>query len=518
QAGEPPPMKPGEVLLTIYAPSEESEEWAPDFFAFEGEPGLYFQALEKQARDTGLGVVRECRTLALPQGRSEHRFADVAALIDPTTVHFVDQTDPDGTRVVEQNFFYDLATGQTLLQRFLGRPIEFIDPGGESHRGTLLAAGPPLVLRLPGGSIEMIAYYGGLGREDFFGEPYEPRWPMGTHAFRFPELPDDLVTRPTLGWTVHAAKAGEHDVVVSYQTGGMTWRSDYAALLSEDESRIDLSGWVTIANLCGTRFADARLKLFAGEVRRARRRQADSLGEDFFGDDEGYDAEPPFEQKPFFEYHLYTLRGRTTLENKQTKQIEFVNVRGVPVKKVYTYDGLKDHWLFGDFQRDETYGTQCRKTVRVNLEVENREAAGLGIPLPAGVVRVFKTDEADGRREFVGEDRIGHTPRDETVRLYIGDAFDLVGERVRTDYRQPEFHQARESFAIELRNHKDAPVTIYVLEHLYRGINWKVEASSLPFEKLDAQSIQFQPTVPAHGRATVTYTVLYWWPKDEDAF
>jgi len=504
-------MKPGDVLLTIYSANSKVVEHLPFGWREDG-PIQSHRLLETQARYAGLGVVKECRAITLPQGVSEYRFADVAAMLDPTTTRFVDQSDPQATRVLEQNFYHDLASERAVLKRFVGRPIEFLDSGNRRHQGVLLAQGPPLILRRHDGSIEMVNYvptrfsqFGGLR--------------LTTCTFRFAELPKDLVTRPTLAWRVDARRAGSHDVVLAYQTGGMAWRSDYSAVINAADSRIDLSGWVTIANVSGARYADARLKLFAGDVRRFIPRTlalASDMGEDFFGDDDG-EEDKGFEEKAFFEYHLYTLRGRTTLENNQTKQIEFVNVPDVPVKKLYTYDGLKQRWLFGEFERDETYGVDCRKTVRVNLEFENEEAANLGIPLPKGIVRVHKRDEADGRREFVGEDEIQHTPRDETVRLYIGDAFDILGERVRKDYKEPKHGQVRETFEIELRNHKPQPITVLVLEHLYRGANWKIEESSQPFGKLDSQSIQFKVNVPANANAKTIYTVLYWWPdEDED--
>ena len=508
-AGGPAPMRPGDMILTVYSPDRELTRHLPAGW-HEGKPVQSHQLLEAQARYAGLGVVRECRELDLPKRTSEYRFADVAALIDPTTTRFVDQSDPAGTRVLEQSFHYDLANEQSMLKRFVGRPIEFIDTDQRRHRGTLLASGPPLILQTGDGSIEMISYLseGLLDYDDVRA---------GTRTFRFAELPKDLVTRPTLSWRVRAQRAGKRPVVLSYQTGGLAWRSDYTALINADDTRIDLTGWVTIANVSGARFANARLKLCAGDVRRFVPMALASdggygLGEDFFGDEDA--EEGGFEEKAFFEYHLYTLRGRTTLENNQTKQIEFVNVPAVPVKKVYTYDGLQDPWLFGEFERDETYGVACRKTVRVNLEIENAEAHGLGIPLPGGVVRVHKLDEADGRREFIGEDAIEHTPRDETVRLYIGDAFDIVGERVRTAYEEPRLGQTRETFAIEIRNHKPEPATIVVLEHFYRGVNWKIEKNTLPFTKLDSQSIQFEVAVPANATVKVTYTAFYWWPGE----
>ena len=524
-------MQPGHVALTIYTPDSRLAE-----DSFWGERRLdrilSHRALEGDARIGGLAVVRTCRSLALPEGTSEHRITDVAALIIPETTRLEDLTDPDGTRVLEQNFLYDLASEDAVLKRFLGREIEYTDVRNARHRGILLAHSPQLVLRTPGGRIEAMEwardcfpYRGSLGSGSFFSDTFgdedEETW--GTRVFHFPELPEDLVTQPTLAWKLRTKQAGEHQVALAYQTRGLTWRADYAAVLHPDDARMDLSGWATIANVSGARYPHARIKLIAGDVRRVtplstRRREWDLV----LGSTAGSaSADEGFDEKPFFEHHLYTLRGRTTLENNQTKQIEFLSARGVPVTKIYTYDGSalrRSDGYFGPPAPDETYGAACRKTVRVNLEIENREKAGLGIPLPEGVVRVHKVDQADGRGEFIGEDRIKHTPRDETLRLYIGDAFDIVGKRVRTDFKRLEVRHILESFEIELRNHKDTRVTVHVLEHLDRWRNWKIERSSLPFEKLDAQSIQFQVAVPARGTATVTYTALYWWAREDEGW
>jgi len=535
-AGQPPArLKPGEVALTIYTPYYEDDEdfeqnlryaasqiergsdLADRFFSdwSDEHPPSTHAILEAQARYLGLGVVRECRAVALRRGVSECRFTDVAAMLDATTTRLVDQTDPDGTAVIEQNFLYDLVNAEALLKRFIDQPVELTDAKGRSHAGVLLSPGPPLMLRTRRGAVEMIdPGYARRRDRGFFGVDWVRNAPC-LFTLRFPRLPEGFVTRPTLAWKLDAEKAGGHDVVVSYQTGGMAWRADYTAVLSPDETHLDLGGWVTIANVCGARFPNARVKLIAGDVRRVNTPNLPdlSMAQDFFGSE---DEEPQFEEKAFFEYHLYTLRRTTTLENNQTKQIEFLRAPAVPVKKVYTYDGaVLEYSFFGadDYGRsDETYGTRCRRTVRAHVEFENSKAANLGVPLPAGIVRLYKRDEADDALEFLGGDSLGHTPRDETVRLYVGDAFDLVGQRLRKTYEEPKADQIRESFEIELRNHKPTAVTVSVLEHLYRYVNWKIEKSSLPFKQLDSQSVEFALPVPANGKATVSYTVLYWWP------
>ncbi len=514
-------LKPGQVCLTIYSPHSEDSDEFPDDLAnvarHEGHDGREPSSgdlLATQARHLGLAVVRECRSVALPAGVGECRFSDVAAMLDPTTTRLLDQSDPDGTAVLEQNFLFDLVDSEALLKRFVDRPVELTNAKGGRHRGTLLSARFPLTIRGKDGSAKAVQ----PGERKYWDESefFRPERPyFSIYKLRFPELPANFVTRPTLAWKLRARQAGDHDVVVSYQTGGLAWRCDYTATLSDDGTKLDLGGWVTIANVCGTRFPDARLKLVAGDVHRANPPRlpygGGDMAQEFFGAD---DAEPEFVEKPFFEYHLYTLQHTTTIENNQTKQIELLRVPAVPVKRVYTYDGalLDDDWWDYTGNHDETYGVECRTSVRAHVELENRKESGLGIPLPGGVVRLYQRDPADGRPEFVGGEAIRHTPRDERLRLYVGNAFDVVGHRVRKTYQEPTPLSLRESFEIELRNHKPTPITAYVLEHLYRETNWKIEKSSLPHKQLDDRSIEFALPVPANGKAVVTYTVLYTWP------
>jgi len=471
---EPHRFKPGDVVLTVYSPTIGSSGW--------------------RRSEQYLAVVKECRAIELAAGVSEYRFTDVSEHIDAATVRFVDLTDLLGTRILEQNYHYDLFGQASLLKRFLERPVEFYDARGTRHSGTLLSSSGPLILRGKRQAIEVIGY----NRE-------------GAYAFRLAGVPADLVTRPTLVWTIRARKAGKHNVLVSYQTGGITWRADYAAVVKAKDTRMDISGWVTLGNACGVRFANARVKLFAGHVRRIRTEQDQQ--QRGFSDDPGTEGRALPGEKSFFEYHLYALQQPITLANRQIKQVELTAANDIPVKKTYTYDGLVrtrrwDRWT----RHDESYGTRCRKTVRVNLEFENTKAANLGIPLPAGVVRAYKRDEADGALEFIGEDTLAHMPRGETARLYFGDAFDLLGDRKRTHFQRPTRGQIRERFEIELRNHKTQPVTIHVLEHLHRGANWKIEESSHKWRKIDAETIEFAVAVPPNGKAEVTYTVFYWRP------
>jgi len=469
----PRKLEPGESLLTIY---------------------------------THIGVVRQCRTIPLQKGVSEYRFTDVAAMLEPTTVRFEDQTDPAGTRVLEQNFLHDLVSEDALLERFVDRQIEFVDSRGKSHRGKLLAYEETSTLGLAGENVDTLSIT--LQAKD--GSVEVIRHSSATpHLIRFPELPKNYLTRPTLVWQVRAARPGDHDVVVSYITEDISWRSTYTAVLNPKETHLDLHGWVTIDNECGARFANARIKLVAGDVR-----WLGGAGYGGFGGEElGEDFDEEVEEKAFFEYHLYTLPRATTLENNQTKQIEFINVEAVPVRKTYIYDamGMVED-LQGEYL-DEQFGVEAKGKVRIHVEFTNSKESNLGIPLPAGILRFHKRDEADGALEFLGEDVIDHTPRDEAVSFYVGNAFDIVGERTRKDYTLPKDNQIRETYAIEVRNHKDEAVTVRVQEPLFRGINWTIEKSSRPFTKLGARRIEFALPVPANGKADLAYTVLYSWPR-----
>ena len=443
----------------------------------------------------GFSVVKERRKVALVEGRNSLRFDGVAAQIDGSTVTFRSLTDTAGTSVLEQSFEYDLASANRVLERCVGGPITIQPKDSGPIEGTLLSFDAQTLV-VKDARIRV------LRRDENLKE------------ISFPDLPGGLVTKPTLMWMVAAGKAGTHLVETAYETGGMGWNADYSAILSADEKTADLSAWVTMRNQSGATYRDATLKLVAGDVNRAQPPQAPrrSAGEKSFG---ALNADAGFAEKSFFEYHMYTLGRPTTLPDRSIKQIElFDPVAGVPVRKVYLYDGMRglNPWTGGGANVDQNFGAVGNQKVGVYVEVENRKDNGMGMPLPAGRVRVHKRDEADGFPELVGEDRIDHTPKDEKVRLKMGDAFDIVGERKQSHFQVDRSARwVRETYEIRLRNHKAEPVEVLVSERLYRWVNWEIEVKSHDFVKKDAQLVHFPVKVPKDGEVVVTYTVKYTW-------
>ncbi|MFO0972622.1 MAG: DUF4139 domain-containing protein [Phycisphaerae bacterium] len=446
----------------------------------------------------GYAVVKQERPIEIKAGRDTIRFSDVAALIDPTTVTFESLSDSKGTRVLDQNYQFDLVSSAKLMERYIDRPITVERVEGDhvsTTTGTLLSTQGGLVLRTADG-VQVINGYSNV---------------------RFPDLPGGLITRPTLVWDVESAGGGTQPTRVSYQTGGMTWWADYNVVFSEgkdaNSGALDVGAWVSIINQCGASFDDAKLKLVAGEVHRAQQ-QAD------FGAPEsklamGRVTGGGFVEKAFFEYHLYTLGRPVTLPQNSTKQIELFPVaRGVPCEKVLVYYGLGSRFLgsFADPVTDRSYGGGGNKKVDVYLRFRNDEKSGLGIPLPAGRIRVSKRDPADQSLEFIGEDTIDHTPRDERVQIALGTAFDVVGERRQADFRVDTSRRTiDEKIEIELRNQKSEPVKVIVKENLYRWVNWEITAKSHAFEKTDSRTIEFPVTVAPGRPLKLSYTVHYSW-------
>ena len=292
---------------------------------------------------------------------------------------------------------------------------------------------------------------------------------------------------------------------VSYLTNGINWYCEYVTVLDKDDKNLDLDGWVSIDNRCGATYEDAKLKLIAGEVKRAQ-------GEAKYRDDRmvlksvSEDSALQFEEKAFFEYHMYTLQRTTTLKDNQTKQVSLLNAAGVPIKKEFIFDPSKgrDRWRYYS-DNNET----LKEKIRVELEFVNSRNNNLGMPLPKGKVKVYKKD-TDGSLQFIGEDAIDHTPKDEKLRLYIGDAFDIIGERTRKDFKT-EYRTARETFEIILRNHKEQDAEVRVVEKLWRYTGWEVISSSANYEKKDASTIEYIVKVPKNGEAKITYTAKYTW-------
>ncbi len=456
---------------------------------------LVAQAVDVTIYNQDLGLVRETRKFNLKNGVGEISVVDVPSRIDATSVHFKSLTAPESVSVIEQNFQYDLISQEKLLEKYLGKEIElerFTGTRGEKREaihGTLLSSSNGRVLQ--------------VGKKIYLNPPGNPV---------LSELPEGFLTRPTLLWTVSSKKAGEHNCEISYMTSGMGWSADYVVVSGAKDDKMDLNAWVTINNNSGAAYKDAKLKLVAGDVNRIEPQNNMRMAGKAIRYASEDAAAPQFAEKNFFEYHLYTLQRPTTLRNNENKQIEMASASDVPMKKLFIYDGAQNiYWQdMNEYTRaDASYGTQGQKKVWVVLEFKNSKDNNLGFPLPKGRVRVYKKD-TDGGLEFIGEDSIDHTPKDELVRVKMGNAFDVVGERTRTNFVSAA-RSFQETFEIKLRNHKDEDATVRVVEHLYRWTNWKVTESSQKFTKKDAQTIEFEVPVKKDGESVVTYTVKYSW-------
>jgi hypothetical protein len=439
-----------------------------------------------------LALVRQVRTLPVQQGIFPFRFEDVTTRIDATSVALETLSGPP-LSILEQSYAYDLVSDQKVLEKSLGRTVTFFERVGDlekSFTGKLLSvSGNRPVIQTPEG-----VYIG-----------YPSRYMLD-------KLPEGLIVKPTLVWLLRGERNGDQQVALSYLTGGLSWRANYVLLLTPDDRKAGFTGWVTVTNQSGIGFKDAVLKLLAGDVHRAERQEPRPVL--YAAAKEMAAPAPQFAEKSLFEYHLYTLQRPTTVADNETKQIELVSAPAVPVSKTYVYDGANlggyGGWYYGS-RENRDLGVQSNKKVSVFLEFDNREAAGLGVPLPKGTVRVFKRD-TDGSAQFVGEDAIDHTPKDEHLRIKLGEAFDIVGERKQTSFKVVvSGHVYDESFEITLRNHKSEPVNVRVAEVLYRWSDWEIREESTKHEKVDSQTVVFPVSVPADGEAKVTYTVRYTW-------
>ena len=447
----------------------------------------------------GYAVVRHQRELVLNRGRNAVRFADVAALIDPTTVGFESLTDSAGTSIIEQDFQFDLVSTQKLLEKYVDRRIAVDQIRGnatESFSGILLSTAGGLVLKRDDGSIQTLPHNAGM---------------------RLPELPGGLLTRPTLLWEVAANRGGTHATRVSYQTTGITWWTDYNLTLQEgaksNTCRLDVSAWVSIVNKSGASYSDARLKLVAGDVQRAQPRgrvYPKSVDRLSMAREESVAG---FGEKSFFEYHLYTLGRPTTLPDNSTKQIELFPVaRAVPCEKILVYYGAAGTSIYGRPVTDRNFGVESSAKVDVYLGFKNAKEQNMGMPLPSGRVRVSKLDDADKTLEFIGENTIDHTARNEKVLIKLGSAFDVVGERRQVDFSIDTSRKTMtEEIEIKVRNQKKESATVMVKENLYRWTNWHITAKNHEYRKDDARTVTFPVRVSAGGEAVVRYTVTYTW-------
>ena len=432
-----------------------------------------------------LALVRDVRTMKIPEGTGTLRFADIASQIDATSVHFSVLPLSSSCTILEQNFEYDLVSSEKLLLKYLDKQIKVRTKDDFQYEGALASYdGNQLVLVMDRekGPVVMV------NREN-------------VKNVEFPQLPGGLITRPSLVWLVRSAKGGDQTAEVSYLTGGMNWRADYVVTVGKDEKTISLNGWVTIVNTSGASYEDAGIKLIAGDVNRVA--EAGGRPQSLMKTAMAMDAvaAPQFEEKAFFEYHLYTLQRAATLKNNQTKQISLLFAPSIAAEKVYHYDGAVQRWYHYDNWRQP-----ANTKVAVKMEFKNSEKNGLGIPLPQGKIRVYKAD-SDGTLQFIGEDSIDHTPKDERLDLLLGNAFDIVGERKITDHKILGTNLFRDSYEITIRNHKSEAVTVKAVERQWG--DWKIVQNSMSFEKKDAGTVEFSIPVAKDGEARVTYVAEY---------
>lgn len=458
-------------------------------------------------------VVRQEVPLDLKPGENQVNFNDITMHLEPDSVILRDPTGKHAVQVLEQNYRADPVSQFSLLSLYEGRTIDFQQPDRTMVKGKVVRSG-----FVRADTFNMDGYGESapsqedpiieVGGQLQFGLPGTPV---------FPDLTAETILKPRLEWLLATDKAGKFPAEFSYVTGGMTWEADYNVVAPEKGDVVDIVGWVTMDNRTGKTFEGARIKLMAGDVNKIQQPSRTYDRMQVFAAAEAVTVGPPVTEKTFDEYHLYTLQRATTLRDHETKQVEFIRAAGVGTKQIYIYDGAKidpnryNGWGWENIRNDHSYGTESNPKIWVMREFRNSEANHLGMPLPKGRVRFYRRND-DGQIEFTGENVIDHTPRDETIRIYTGNAFDMTGERTRTNYLA-EFNKntATESFEIKLRNHKKEPVEVRVVEHLYRALTWDISSSSSDYKKTDSHTIEFPVTIAPDEEKTIAYTAHYTW-------
>jgi hypothetical protein len=427
--------------------------------------------------NSDIALVRDVRSLDLARGTADLHFMDIAATVNPATVHFRSLTEPSRVSVLEQNYEYDLLEPDKLLKKYIGRTVTLVrrqNGADEEVQAQLISYNNAPVWK--------------IGSEIVTG--------MSADHIRFPELPGNLYSRPTLIWTLDNEGTGRHRVEASYLAGQLAWNADYVLTVARDDKVADLDGWVTVRNGSGTSFRNATLQLVAGDLNRvkevlSRAVAADARVEGGRGDG--------MMQESFSDYHLYSLARKTTVNSNETKQVSMLSATSFPVVKRYVVDGRQFY-----YRNAQHPGSPTKDVVQVYYQLKNEQKAGLGLPLPAGIVRVYQADSRGGL-QFVGEDRIDHTPKDEVVNLKIGNAFDVACERKQTDFQRVGTNVYEVEYEIALRNHKTTPVSVEVNEPI--GGSWRMLNASHAWTKTDAWAAQFIAPVAADGTAVVKYRV-----------
>jgi len=444
----------------------------------------------------GYAMVKQDRMIEIQKGLFELRFSDVTSQIDPTTVSFSTPNNFGAAYVLDQNYQFDIVSTEKLLAKYVGQEVIVEQTSGGKNKtieGKLLGTNGGIIVQEASGSVITLNSYGSVA---------------------FPSLPGGLLTKPTLLWLLKGKKSGEELARVTYQTKGMTWWADYNLTLKEDAGKcsMDLSSWVSLLNQAGSSFKNTKLKLIAGDVHRAEpvypqsRAMVKSMSVTLEAADSG------FQEKSLFEYHLYTLPRRVDLPNNSTKQIElFPSAYAVECSKDLVFNGSQifNHHYYNRIT-DSNYMRSAKPKVKAFISFENSKKKGLGMPLPAGRIRVSQLDAADNSLEFIGEDIIDHTPRNETITIELGNSFDVVGERKQTDIIVAK-NEITETFEIKIRNQKETPTKVKVVEPLYRWRNWKIVKASDKYTKQNSSTIDFDISLKPEEEKVITYTVHYWW-------
>ncbi len=457
------------LLMSLAAPVAE-------YGQAEQETGLEDQSdVAVTVYNNNRALVRDRRRLTLPTGEVSLTFMDVAEHIMPETVSLKSLSEAGSLHILEQNYEYDLMSPQKLMEKYVGRKVRLIN----KQKDMDFIEQEAVLLSVNGGAIYDV------DGEIYLGHP-------GTVVL--PAIPEELIAKPSLIWLLDNSRA-DQEIEATYLTTGLAWKADYVVTLAQDEQSLDLDGWVTLNNQSGTTYTNAQLKLVAGEVNVVQQaKQVRAFAGGGFG---AMEMRAPMREESFAEYHLYSLPRRTTIKQNQSKQVSLLNASGVRVGKVYEYRGNLNYY------NRQAPRIEAEK-VGVFLVFENEEENQLGMPLPAGIMRVYQED-SDGMLQFSGEDRIGHTPKDEEVRLKLGKAFDIVAERLQKNYTRISNRVHESEFEITIRNHKETGVVVDVVEPMPG--DWEIRKESMAHVKKDAHTAIYRLPVPADGEATLTYRV-----------
>lgn len=429
--------------------------------------------------NVNLGLVKDKRKIKLPVGINELRFMDVASKIMLTSVYIKSLTNTKGLSILEQNYEYDLLSPEKLLDKYVGKEVKLYSKNPYTEREEIVNA---RLLSNNGGPVFQI------DKEITFGYP---------GRIIFPEVPENLISKPTLIWLLENKISQEQEVEASYLTDGINWKADYVLTLNDNDTQADISGWVTIDNKSGATYKSAKLKLVAGDIHRVTEEPEYRDRMLKYAIREAAPGAPQFKEEEFFEYHIYTLQRETTIKDNQTKQINLITAGGIPVKKEFVFQGAKYYY-------SQYTDMMPKQKVGAYVEIENKKENNLGIPFPKGIVRVYKYD-SEGALQFIGEDRIEHTPKDEKIRVKVGDAFDVVATRKQIDWKKIASDTYESAYEISIRNHKKQDIVVKVIEPIPG--DWTMLNSSHDFKKTEAFTAEFQINVPKDKEVKLTYRV-----------